>query len=221
MFIKSFLKDHLLLCWMQPYCAIAGILIKRHHFTRSPPGHLTYGTDVHQECLLPRFAHWLTDGQYVGKVLIGCYSLGQAPGQLGCTQDYRRTCQSSTELVGWSSLMSGLLGIQQQQLRVGSKRPAHRIEEDFAWKVHCLNTSLLDMAFTQKRLLLNKWAAPTLFCVGAFALISVSISCSSRPKFQVLSSYPRISGHQVQAIWYFHSYKSNVEICMLSFSSTF
>lgn len=84
--------------------------------------------------IFPHCAHWVTDGQHVGHVLIRCNSLGQVPGRLGCTQNYRRTFQPSTELVGWSSLMSGLLGIQQKQLGVGSKRPAHLIEEDFAWK---------------------------------------------------------------------------------------
>lgn len=91
--------------------------------------------DALQEGLLPHCAHWLTDGQHVGKVLIRCYSSGQASEGLECTQDCRRTFLPSTQLMGWSSAYVRAVRDQARAAGVDSKSPTHLIEEDFAWKV--------------------------------------------------------------------------------------
>lgn len=126
----------------------------------------------------------------MGKDLIRCYFLGQAPGWLEWTQNHRRTFPVSTELVCWSSahIRSGLLEVKQQQVTVDSKRERYLVFE--SWTLHgslinFLNILLLEMASTQKRLLLNKLIVPTLSISELLPQFWCLLPPSSRPKFQM------------------------------------
>lgn len=124
--------------------------------------------------LSPR-ARWLTDGPQVGRALSTCYSLGQAPGWLECTQNQRRTFQVSTELVCWSSahVRWRLLGIKQQQVRVDSKRTGHLAFE--RWTLHGKSEYFTTrMASTKKKTVAKQVNSIYTFCFKAFAPVLVS-----------------------------------------------
>lgn len=179
MFIQSFLKDHLLFLWKQPYCSITGIANKRYHFIRSPPGHLTYDIEVYQEHHLPPLCSlanwWAACGP--------CPHQVQFSGTSSWMVGMHPELQKDISVFNWTSrlelAMSGLLGIQQQQLGVGSKRLAHLIEEDFAWKSSKFSFPehfTTRHGFHSKKTFAEKNEQHPHFHIRAFALILVSVS---------------------------------------------
>lgn len=115
--------------------------------------------DAHQQGLLPHWGHWLTEGQHVAKALVRCYVPGQASEWLKCTRNQRRTFPASAELVGWSSARARATRAQEQQAGAESKTLAsRRARLSLESLMNFLNILLPEMAFAQKRLLLNKLA---------------------------------------------------------------